>query len=721
MDEQLKINQIDFMNDVPDSQKPVDELKSKSYAGWKKENGEKLLSLFRERMNVAIDFWAQQFANSLADTELLYDSSWTDKDRKAREDAGRPALDFNILTKYRNMVVGSIRNSRYGIHVHSSSAYDGVNVTNDSKKVKSSEIMEGLLRYVETRNNSHEVYSMAAGQAVDGGFGWVRVRTELSDSNPFEPNIIVENVPIRTDVYFDPYATKVDLSDAKWACIHTIMSKAEFDVRYPNNSMESATLGSYTGSGTQAFFEPNDGVKVCDYYWKQPVNRDIFKLVHVGGTDPEDKGTGEEIIINKNNGKIYLNELIKHGYKLVSTKKNHPTIDVMMVRCTHSQILEDPIIWPGMTIPIVPVWGRRVDYNGKIFAYSLVRQCHDIVRMVSYWMSAATERVQMTAKGHYIIEENQIGQHKTIWDGALTENFPYLPYQHKEGASPPRRDVTPGFASTEIQILGVCTSMMGDIIGIQEASLGKSGNEVSGLAIKRRQDAGANNVAEFEDNTRNMIQSVNKVVLEIIPKVYSNSRAQRIVMRDGTSKLVHINNIVEDEQTGKKIIFNKLDSNEYNCVITTGPGYQSQREEAFTMMSELIRHMPPEQASAVWDKLIALSDVPGSESMVTRLQKLVPYQLLTEEEKEANGLTNEPTPEQETQQMQIQADKQKSEDSVKVSANNLKMSEVHLQTAEQNASNKEGGGDGNNLKKAVSQEVKKEIAKLEFAKSQKNT
>jgi hypothetical protein len=70
------------------------------------------------------------------------------------------------------------------------------------------------------------------------------------------------------------------------------------------------------------------------------------------------------------------------------------------------------------------------------------------------------------------------------------------------------------------------------IIGIYDASLGARSNETSGRAIMARQREGDVSTFHFIDNLSRAIRHGGRILLDLIPKVYSTARMVRILGED---------------------------------------------------------------------------------------------------------------------------------------------------------------------------------------------
>ena len=76
-----------------------------------------------------------------------------------------------------------------------------------------------------------------------------------------------------------------------------------------------------------------------------------------------------------------------------------------------------------------------------------------------------------------------------------------------------------------------CTN--GCVIGLYDASLGARSNETSGRAIMARQREGDVSTFHFIDNVRRSIRHTGRILLDLIPRVYTGQRIVRVLGEDG--------------------------------------------------------------------------------------------------------------------------------------------------------------------------------------------
>jgi hypothetical protein len=216
-----------------------------------------------------------------------------------------------------------------------------------------------------------------------------------------------------------------------------------------------------------------------------------------------------------------------------------------------------------------------------------------------------------------------IGQYQTYWDNAAKKNYPYLPFEADPmlpGVVPQR--TSPVQVNTGIQTeIIVSDQEIHDTTGLQQASLGQKSNEKSGRAIMARQREGDVANYAFYDNLARSIKYCGKIILDLIPRIYDTPRVLRILGEEGNEQFVPVNQPVFNKQ-GVSRIFD-LTVGKYDVVVTIGPSYSTQREEAADSMLEFLKAFP--QAAPLIGDLVAKNmDWPGAAEIEKRLKMLLP-------------------------------------------------------------------------------------------------
>ncbi|MNL14729.1 hypothetical protein D3C87_1356850 [compost metagenome] len=172
-------------------------------------------------------------------------------------------------------------------------------------------------------------------------------------------------------------------------------------------------------------------------------------------------------------------------------------------------------------------------------------------------------------------------------------------------------------------------------MGIYDASLGARSNETSGKAIMARQREGDVSTFHFIDNLSRAIRHTGRILIDLIPRVYTSERVIRVIGEDGSAQTVKVNGKtpepamgpdgrpVQDERGEVIMAMHDLTVGKYDLTVTTGPSFTTRREEAAAQMTELVRAFP-QAAPFVADIMARNFDWPGADEIAKRFEAMNP-------------------------------------------------------------------------------------------------
>lgn len=558
----------------------------------------------------------KNFKDDIAFARL--DEQWPAEIRKQRELEGRPCLTINKVAPVIRQIVNDARLNRPAISVR---PVDG------KADVETAEVITGLIRNIESSSDADIAYDTAVDNSVSGGFGYFRINLDFAnDVDPagdleslgpeaFEKDIVFERVVNSLSVFGDPDSKSATSEDWNVAFVFEDMPRKDFEKKYPK-----ASLGGFHGDELlQGSWLSDKTVRVAEY-WKREKSEQAICVVEF----PDE---GETQILRMDDFTKRKAEIEQAGGRMVGVRKI-PSFKVTQYLMTASEILETNE-WPGIYIPIVPVYGDEVYHGNRRHLRSVIRSAKDPNRMFNYWRTTATEMVALAPKAPYLIEEGAIVD-PGKWATANAKSYPYLEY--KKGMNQPKREEFSGVPTGAMQEALAAADDIKAVTGLYDASLGARSNETSGKAIAARQREGDVSSFHFIDNLTRAIRHAGRIILDLIPKVYSTPRMIRVLGEDGSAESKPVNGIeVESDDKGELQRVYDLRIGRYDLVVTSGPSFTTRREEAATQMIELIRSYP-DAAPVIGDLLAKNLDWPGADEIATRLKKMLPPEIAGEDE-----------------------------------------------------------------------------------------
>lgn len=588
-----------------------------------------------------------------------------------RQMEGRPCLTVNRVAPVIRQVVNDARLNRPAITARP--------VDNKADK-ETAEVITGLIRNIEQSSDADTAYDTAIDNAVSGGFGYFRINldyaTEIDQNAPldelgqdaFMKDIVFERIINPLSVYGDPASTAATSEDWNVAFVIEDMPRSRFRKKYPK-----ASLDGFHGSDNsqQNQWISDKTVRVAEYWKRDKTEKQIVAV---------EQPDAEVIILDLVDYNKRRAEIEASGGKLMGPPRSIPCYAVTQYKITGSEVL-DTNKWLGKFIPIVPVYGDEVYSDGKRYLRSLIRDAKDPNRNFNYWRSAATELVALAPKAPWLIEEGAIVDDGK-WETANTKSWPYLTF--KKGFQMPARNALGTLPAGALQEALNASDDIKAVTGIYDASLGARSNETSGKAISARQREGDVSSFHFIDNLSRSIRHAGRIVLDLIPKVYSTPRMIRILGEDGDAKSAAINGMqpepVDGQAQGIQRVYD-LRVGKYDLAVSAGPSFSTRREEAATQMIELIRSYP-DAAPVIGDLLAKNLDWPGADELAKRLEKLLPPGVREDDEQ------NDPQVQQLTQQLQqasgiiqqLQQELQQAQDDNAIKQGELRIKAFEAQT-----------------------------------------
>lgn len=515
---------------------------------------------------------------------------WPDTVQKAREDEGRPCLVINRLPSFIRQVVNTARQNRPSINV----------IPADSgADTDTAEVMSGLIRNIEVSSDADVAYDTAVETAVTGGFGYIRVNTAYTSDDTFDQDIVIERIADPFTVYGDPEADSADGSDWNCAFIVKMISKDDFAAKYKGkDAVDWDGLGY---SDLRAPWREGDSVMIAEYWKREEVERTIIAL-----------DTGAIVDL-----KEYQADPEKFGGMPVGEPRVAKSHKITQYVVSGAEVLET-IEWPGKYIPIVPVYGDEVTIEGKRHFKSLITDAKDAQRELNYWRSAAAESVALAPQAPFVGPVGAFVTDVAKWSTANKKSHPYIEY---DGPIPPQRQSPQMPPAAEIQQAMAASDDMKAIIGLYDPSLGGQGNETSGVAIRQRQRQGDIGTFHFIDNLTRSIRQVGRILIDLIPKVYSTARVLRVLGEDMEPQNVQVAPQEEQGmmQQGIARIYD-LTAGKYDLIVKAGPSYASQREYAQAEIVEIIRAFP-DSAPILGPMYLRNSDWPGADEAADKLEQ----------------------------------------------------------------------------------------------------
>ncbi len=541
---------------------------------------------------------------------------WPENIRQQREREFRPCLTINKMPAFIRQVVNDARQNKPQIKVHP---------VDSNADPKTAEVINGLIRNIEYTSNADVAYDTAIEASVSGGFGYWRIGMDYAYDDVFDMDVTIERIANQFSVYGDPASQAADSSDWNNAFIVERMSRDEYKRRYgskKNAANEEVCIDFESDAWGEGWID-DEFVLVAEWWSREETEHEIVQLDDGNVYSKEQLETDPDL--------IEVGVLIDAGVVKVLGTRMAKTFKVKQVIMSGADVLEKRD-WPGCYIPIVPVYGDEIVVEGKRYFRSLIHNAMDAQRMYNYWRTTATELVALAPKVPWIGRKGTFDSDAQRWNTANSQSHAYLEY---DSEAPQRQPLDTGPAAGALQESLNASDDMKAIIGIYDASLGARSNETSGRAIMARQREGDVATFHFIDNLSRAIRHTGRILIDLIPKVYTKERIIRVLGEDGTPKTVKVNGQAPepvmgpdgkpevDDEGNVIMALHSLTVGKYDLTVTSGPSFTTRREEAAAQMTELVRAFP-QAAPFIADIMARNFDWPGADEIAKRFEAMNP-------------------------------------------------------------------------------------------------
>lgn len=563
---------------------------------------------------------------------------WPEKFRQQRELDGKPVITINHQPSFIRQVVNDARQNKPQIVIKP---------TSGGSTKATANVIGGIVRNIEYQSKANIAYDTAVDNAASGNVGYIRVDIDYEYDDSFDKCLRIKPIANPLSVYPDPDDLGADSSNWNSCFVTDLMTKDEFEATYPGEEVSNWEIGNY--DGMTAPWRQDDTVLLAESWKREKVKRKIFML-------------SNQMIVGEDEYTAGQDYFMAMGIQPVN-ERDSLSMKVTQRIMTGGQILSTND-WVGRYIPVVPCYGEQVIVEGKMQLFSLVHHAMDAQRMFNYFRSNAAELAGLLPRVPYIGEEGAFDVDPEKWNTVNTQNHSFLEVARGK-QMPQRQPLDTSAGVTSLTQAGLASDDMKAIIGLYDASLGHRSNETSGVAINARKHEGDVSTFHFQDNLSRCICHLGTIIVDLIPKVYSERQMVRIIGVDGQESAVKIGqappgqppepppvdplaairqnavgseappvnsdpnmhpNGYGDQQGSPVEHVYDLGLGKYDVAVDTGPSFTTKREETSKQMQEVF-HNFPQALPYVGDLLVKAMDWPNSEEMAKRLNAMLPQQV----------------------------------------------------------------------------------------------
>lgn len=547
---------------------------------------EELLQQIRTDYSFCLGYWRANRDAAADDMSFVAGKFWTAEEKQKR--AGRPCIEPDEISQYIKQCTNNFRqNKREG----------KVMPKGEGATDQDAERREAIIRGIQYASSANAAHTTGFEAAVKSGMGFWGVLTKRIPNGKgmsVEPRI--RRIPNQFTVLLDPEAREADFSDQNICFVTDVYRKSTFAEKFPN--AEKTSFNVEDEKLAPDWFK-GDSIVVAEYWKRTSKTRTKMKLrtpegsVGVYDDDLKEEPKDDDVLAAEEETTHTVTQYITNGIEII-----------------------DEIEWPGSWIPVIAVVGEEIyeaeqDGESKRTFLSLTRRMKQPQKMLAFIASQEAEEFSMAPRSPLLIWEGQETADKVALENLNTRPTPFVRLKRTPGPDGETVADLPGGGRLPFQPNAQAYEVAREAWrrSIQAAAgitplptSAQRQNEKSGIALEKIQDQEAAGSYHFTDNMDLALEFEVRILNELITVIMDVPRTMLARNPDGSHSPVTVGAQEHMQQfTDTPVDPNAPDAGpdylisdrgEFGETVTTGPNYDSQRQDASAFADHLLEVLP---------------------------------------------------------------------------------------------------------------------------------
>jgi hypothetical protein len=545
------------------------------------------LERIKKNIQGAHDYFNHNYERYNEFMRFVYESNLTGDEISLNQTLGKPQLEFNTLASRINRLLGEFAKQEPDIIV----------TADDEEKADwiTMKAVEQHLRHVlldiDNHHTSYQVYK----DLLVGGFSAIKVYTDYA--NPMSMHQVIKWDRCEpTLVGFDKLAKFSHKGDGNFCFELFPKCKADFEEEYPDiNLNEISFMKGQNGFKWSYMNESDEILLVADYYEKKKQNTTIVQV-----------RDGRVMKLSDYNKMVKEWDDITVPPAIIGEPRKTMLDTIVRYRLIDNQIIEHVTTDYSM-LPIVFFDGSsamiRSRNNGNIRQMCLpyVYHAKGAQRLKNFAGNALANEIENTIQHKFMVAKEALPKEEEFLDAyknvqkantlvfnSVHESNPEMPISN------PIREIQRMPCPPEIvQAFTGADSLMEQILGSYDASLGINNNQLSGVAIVEGATQSNSAAMPYVVGFMQGLQRTSQLYVDLLPKYYTTQKTMPVMDEEGRRNFIRIN-----QQDGIDMDF---DTDVLNVVVKAGASFQVQKSRTINMVKEVMQ-MSPEFANFIGTK-----------------------------------------------------------------------------------------------------------------------
>ncbi len=536
------------------------------------------LARIKKTVHNAHDYFKSNYDRYNEYRKFVFESSLTNDEITLLMTMNRPQLEFNVLEAYLSRLLGEFSKQEPDIEVN---AYDEDQADPITIKV----VQQHLKHVFMDADNEHLRYEVYK-DLLSGGFSSVKAYTEYEHAMSMNQVIKFKKTePTLTG--FDSLCRLSHKGDGQFCFELFPQIKDEFLEEHPDIMINTLTFRRDFAGFNWSYQNDNSKIiMVADFY---------------------EKKRKEETIVQVRDGKV----MTMAKYRKLVDEWDDITVPPSIVgkprktlidRIERYRLIENQVLEHEVTdfsfLPIVFIDGNslmiKTPLNGNIRQVTrpYVYHAKGAQRLKNYAGISLANEIENTVQHKFMVAKEALPKEEEFLDAykdvqkesvlvynSVHESNPEMPISN------PIREVQRVPAPPEIaQAFTGSDSLIQNVLGSYDASLGINNNQLSGIAIVEGATQSNATAMPYVVGCLQGFQRLAQIYVDLMPKYMITPRTIPILDEDGKRQFVKIN-----QEQGMPMDF---DTNVLNVAVKAGASFQVQKSRTIMMVKEMMGMSP---------------------------------------------------------------------------------------------------------------------------------
>jgi hypothetical protein len=537
--------------------------------------------LERIKTNVrrAYDYFKPNYDRYNEFRRFVFESSLRGEEITLLETLSKPQLEFNVLEAYISRLLGEFSKQEPDIEV---SADD-----ENSADPATIKVLEQHLRHTLTDSQNYHTRYEVYKDLLSGGFSALKLSTDYANPMSFNQIINITRVYDPTLTGFDQLARYSHKGDGRFCFELFPMSKDEFEEQYPDVPTRDINFRrDFAGFNWSYLNDATPTVVVGDYYEKKKKKKMIVQL---RDGKVMEKGEYDRMLAEWAELAAPPAIIGKPRSTMIDNIVRYRVMDNMVLEYDDTDFTHLPLVFvDGSSIMV------KTPKNGNVHQVTrpYVYHAKGAQRLKNYAGISLANEIENTVQHKFMIKKEALPKEQewleAIKDVQKPSNIVVNAFFEENPDQPipdPIREVMKVPAPPEIiQSFTGSDSLIQNILGSYDASLGINNNQLSGIAIVEAATQSNAAAMPYVVGYLQGYQRAAQIYTDLLPKYYKTPRTLPILDAEGRKSYVKIN-----QEDGIDMFY---DANCLNVIVKAGASFQVQKSRTIMMVKELMGMSP---------------------------------------------------------------------------------------------------------------------------------